>query len=95
MHQEAAGKGAKLVVLPEMFNCPYSNESFPKYAEDIDGGSSDTARQLSGFAADNAVTLVAGSIPETSGGKLYNTCLVFDPHGKQLAKHRKVGQPLS
>ena len=88
--QEAAGKGAKLVVLPEMFNCPYSNESFPKYAEDIDGGSSDTARQLSGFAAGNGVTLVAGSIPETSGDKLYNTCLVFDRHGKQLAKHRKV-----
>ena len=78
------------MVLPEMFNCPYSNESFPKYAEDIDTGSSETAKQLSGFAADNGVTLVAGSIPETSGDKLYNTCLVFDRHGKQLAKHRKV-----
>lgn len=90
MPQEAAGNGAKLIVLPEMFNCPYSNESFPKYAEDINGGSSSTADQLAGFAAEHAVTLVAGSIPESSGDKLYNTCLVFDRHGKQLAKHRKV-----
>eukprot|EP00983_Pelagomonas_calceolata_P008979 292160-Pelagomonas_calceolata.AAC.3 len=36
--QTAAANGAKLVVLPEMFNCPYANESFPVYAEDIDGG---------------------------------------------------------
>ena len=113
--QEAAGKGAQLVVLPEMFNCPYSNDSFPVrarlclqlaastcpveaglcrrmqvYAEDIDAGSSDSAQQLAGFAASNAVTLVAGSMPEASQGKLYNTCLVFDAHGKQLARHRKV-----
>jgi omega-amidase len=30
--QEAASNGAKLVVLPEMWNCPYSNDSFPTYA---------------------------------------------------------------
>jgi Carbon-nitrogen hydrolase len=45
--QEAAGKGAKLVVLPEMWNCPYSNDSFPVYAEDIDGGASPSADMLS------------------------------------------------
>ena len=38
--QEAAAAGAKLVVLPEMWNCPYSNDSFPTYAEDIDAGDS-------------------------------------------------------
>ena len=38
--QEAAAAGATLVVLPEMWNCPYSNESFPIYAEDIDAGDS-------------------------------------------------------
>lgn len=30
--QEAASNGAQLVVLPEMWNCPYSNDSFPTYA---------------------------------------------------------------
>ena len=32
-----------------------------------------------------------GSIPERdTDGKLYNTSLVYDPEGKQIAKHRKV-----
>ena len=60
------------------------------YAEDIDAGTSDSARQLADFAKNNGVTLVAGSIPEASEGNLYNTCLVFDRRGKQIAKHRKV-----
>jgi len=38
------------VVLPEMWNCPYSNDSFPVYAEDIDGGASESAQLLSQVA---------------------------------------------
>jgi predicted amidohydrolase len=37
------------------------------------------------------VTLVGGSIPETSDGKLYNTCCIYSPDGSLLGKHRKVG----
>ena len=33
--REAAAGGAALVVLPEMWNCPYSNDSFPVYAEEV------------------------------------------------------------
>lgn len=93
--QEAAQAGAKLVILPEMWNCPYSNESFPKYAEDIDAGCSRSVSEMSASAKESGVTLVAGSIPESSNGKVYNTCCVFNEQGKLLAKHRKVsmGQP--
>ena len=31
-----------------------------------------------------------GSIPESDGGKLYNTCMVFNPSGEMLGKYRKV-----
>jgi predicted amidohydrolase len=31
-----------------------------------------------------------GSFPEKEGSKLFNTCLVADPKGQILAKHRKV-----
>lgn len=88
--QEASAWGANLVILPEMWNCPYSNDSFPSYAEDIDAGASPSAAALSEAAKEHAVTLVGGSIPEQSEGKLYNTCLVYSKEGKLLAKHRKV-----
>lgn len=88
--QEAASAGASLVVLPEMWNCPYSNDSFPTYAEDIDANASPSADALAKAAAANAVTLVGGSIPEKSNNHLYNTCLVFSSEGTLLAKHRKV-----
>lgn len=77
-----------------MWNCPYSNESFPKYAEDIDAASSASVSEMSASAKENGVTLVAGSIPESCNGKLYNTCCIFDDQGKLLAKHRKVSMDL-
>uniref|UniRef100_A0A7S3R7Z1 CN hydrolase domain-containing protein n=1 Tax=Dunaliella tertiolecta TaxID=3047 RepID=A0A7S3R7Z1_DUNTE len=86
----AAANGAKLVVLPEMFNCPYANESFPVYAEDIDGGNCPSVDALAQAAQQSSVTLVGGSLPERSQGKLYNTCCVFDTKGKLLARHRKT-----
>ncbi|GAB4836962.1 Omega-amidase, chloroplastic [Ancistrocladus abbreviatus] len=90
--EEAAGKGAKLVVLPEIWNSPYSNDSFPVYAEDIDAGSnaSPSTAMLSEVARALKITIIGGSIPERCGDKLYNTCCVFDTDGKLKAKHRKI-----
>ena len=93
--QEAAAAGAQLVVLPEMWNCPYSNDSFPGYAEDVAAGASPSADALSAAAAANGVTLVGGSIPERSAGRLYNTCLVYSSQGRLLAKHRKARRSIS
>ncbi|KAI5669634.1 hypothetical protein M9H77_19487 [Catharanthus roseus] len=89
---EAAEKGAKLVVLPEIWNSPYSNDSFPEYAEDIDAGfdKSPSTAMLSEVARLLKVTIIGGSIPERSGDKLYNTCCVFGTDGELKAKHRKV-----
>jgi omega-amidase len=88
--QEAAATGAKLIVLPEMWNCPYSNDSFPTYAEDIDAKQSPSQDMLAEAAKQHKVTIVGGSIPERSNGKLYNTCCVYDDTGKLLGKHRKI-----
>jgi omega-amidase len=86
--QEAASNGARLVVLPEMWNCPYSNDSFPAYAEDIDGGDSPSVSMLCDAARELNITVVGGSVPERSHGKLYNTCCVVGASGAILAKHR-------
>lgn len=85
--KRAARQGADLVMLPEMFSCPYKSENFPVYAQK-EGGRN--WKRLSECAAENNVYLVAGSIPEEDDGKIYNTSFIFDRKGKQLAKHRKV-----
>ncbi|AFV10711.1 omega-amidase Nit [Thermacetogenium phaeum DSM 12270] len=88
MVREAAGRGAGLVVLPEMFNCPYSNEFFPPYAEQ-EGGY--TWQRLSRMAGERRVFLVGGSVPERGeDGRIYNTSYIFDDRGRQIGKHRKV-----
>ena len=46
--REAAGKGADVISLPEMWNCPYSNDYFREYAEPDDG---ETVSFLSELAA--------------------------------------------
>jgi predicted amidohydrolase len=83
-----AGEGAALVVLPEMFCCPYDSAAFPRYAE-AEGG---LAWQALCEAARRAkVTLVGGSMPEVdAAGRVYNTCYIFDPQGRQVGKHRKM-----
>ena len=84
---EAAQSGADMAVLPEMFNCPYSNDYFPSYAEPRGG---DTWQAMSDCARRNQILLVAGSIPEFDAGQVFNTSFVFDSQGFQIARHRKV-----
>ncbi|XP_053407708.1 omega-amidase NIT2-like [Mercenaria mercenaria] len=85
--KEAASKGANIVALPECFNSPYGTSYFPEYAEPIPGPSTET---LVNAAKENNIYLVGGSIPEEDGGKIYNTCTVYNPNGDLIAKHRKV-----
>ena len=86
--REAADRGAVLAVLPEMFNCPYDNAWFLRFAEPENGP---TAQRLAGLAEETGLTLIGGSIPEIdSEGKIYNTSFCFNPRGEIIGKHRKV-----
>lgn len=85
--REAALKGAKLISLPECCNSPYGNDYFPEYAEPISG---ESVKAFSEMAAENQIYLIAGSIPERDGDKLYNTSTIFNPKGEMINKHRKL-----
>jgi len=87
MIREAAEKGAKVVALPEMFNCPYSNKYFREYSEDAGG---ETVRFLSSLAKELKIYLVGGSIPELENDKVYNTSFSFNKEGEIIGKHRKI-----
>jgi len=85
--EDAAKNGADLIMLPEMFSCPYETEQFPIYAEE-DGAH--TWKMLSDAAKANHIYLIAGSIAEKDDDDTYNTSYVFDRDGTQIAKHRKM-----
>ncbi len=85
--EKAVARGANLVLLPEMFNCPYDNSCFGDYAE-VEGDM--TYQALSVWAKAYGIVLVAGSVPERDGEQLYNTCYIFDENGRGIGKHRKT-----
>ena len=85
--REAADEGAQVISLPEMWNCPYSNDYFRPYAEPADGPS---VSFMSDLARDLGIYLIGGSIAELDGDKVYNTSFSFDPKGEIIGRHRKV-----
>lgn len=76
-----------IVILPEMFSCPYDSRNFPLYAEEEGDYSFNF---LSNIAKTNSIYLIAGSIPEKEGDKIYNTSYVFNRQGKKIGRHRKI-----
>lgn len=86
--RRAVEQGVQMVVLPEMWNCPYSNDYFRSFSEPEDG---DTANFLSVLARELSCYIVGGSFPEIDEeNRVYNTSLSFDPKGQVIAKHRKA-----
>lgn len=88
MINDSADNNADFIVLPEMFNCPYSNDKFIEYGEYEN--ESTTLMAISELASENNVYILAGSIPEYEKDNLYNTSYLFDRTGSIIAKHRKM-----
>ena len=87
MIRAAAADGAGMVLLPEMYVCPYAGSDFLTAAEPADGPANTLMSKLAG---ELGITLFAGSIPELENGHIYNSCFVFGPDGRLLGRHRKV-----
>jgi Predicted amidohydrolase len=94
--ESAAADGADLIALPELWNVGYfASDQYEAAAEPLSGPTFD---RISRLAAENEVSIVAGSIiedlaktrgetPAKSG--LANTSVVFGPHGDRLTTYRK------
>jgi len=93
---QAVSQQADLVVLGEMFSCPYATKFFREYGEQIpaDGEpipeASLTVKTVSDLARSHKIWIIGGSVPEILEDRVYNTCLVFNPSGEIVARHRKT-----
>ncbi|MBN8412706.1 carbon-nitrogen hydrolase family protein [Halomonas litopenaei] len=91
MHSPSA---AELVVYPELHLCSLGMESmsqeayYAAYAEPLDGP---RGRQLAELAREFGIWLIPGTVLERADdGRVYNTAVVYDPHGELVARYRKI-----
>lgn len=85
--REAANKGAKIVILPEMWNTSYALEKLEGLA-DVDGER--TKAFLSQLAKELHVHIVGGSVATKKGDKFYNTMLVYNNEGELVGEYDKA-----
>ena len=80
-------EGADIIMLPEMFCCPYNGRAFRENAEPFGGAVTDALREI---ALRRGACVIGGSMPELDGGRIFNTSFVFDKNGGLIARHRKA-----
>ncbi|MBL4603989.1 MAG: carbon-nitrogen hydrolase family protein [Emcibacteraceae bacterium] len=84
-----AVESPRLVVLPECFDFHGgTTETATAEAECFPDGQS--YNFLSSIAKELGIYLHAGSIIEKFDGKIYNSTVVFDPLGSEVARYRKI-----
>ena len=87
--RDAAARGARLVVLPEVFawRGPAADEA--AVAEPVPGP---VTVRLGALARELGLWLAAGSLHERAAGevRVFNTSCLFDPRGEIVARYRKL-----
>jgi nitrilase len=88
---QAAAAGAQLVALPEYFPLIGATDADRLAARETDGAGP-IQEFLAGAARQHGLWLVGGSIPlmAEDPARLRNSCLVFDPRGKRVARYDKI-----
>ena len=91
---EAAGNGAKIILLPELFErqyfCQERNYDYYSFAKPVD--ENDAVIEFSKLAKEYKVVLPI-SIYERDQNSLFNTVVIIDADGTILGKYRKTHIP--
>jgi len=91
---EAAGAGANIICLPELFRsqyfCQRTDPSIFDLAEEIPGP---TSQRLGKLAGELGAVIVASLFEKRGPGLYHNTAAVFDADGSLLGLYRKMHIP--
>ena len=88
---EAAGEGAKLVLLPEYF-CFMGHQDTDKLALAEPYGDGPIQRFLADAARRHGIWVIGGTLPMKAPepDRVLNTTLVFDPSGREVSRYDKI-----
>jgi len=87
--ERAAGRGARLVLLPEKWNAIADGAELRRHAESLEDGG-ETLDALAGWARDLRIDLVCGSIAIADGDRVGNVSIAFGPDGSRVATYTKI-----
>ena len=91
---DAAGRGAQVVCLPELFQtqyfCQREDHSLFDLAEPIPGA---TSEKLAAAARQHGVVLIASLFEKRAPGVYHNTAAIFDSDGSLRGLYRKMHIP--
>ncbi|MBN1758101.1 MAG: carbon-nitrogen hydrolase family protein, partial [Chitinispirillaceae bacterium] len=85
MVSEAAGRGAELIILPEIFYYPFELQGLRRIAGDEEV----ILRRFKEHARRLGIHLCTGSMVEKRGKRHYNTSRLFGPDGAELLSYSK------
>ncbi len=92
--EKAAGLGAELICLPELFTsqyfCQAEDHQFFKLAESIPGP---TTEKIERICKKLKVTVIASLFEKRAQGLYHNTAVTIDGQGKMIGKYRKMHIP--
>ncbi|HET6522757.1 MAG TPA: nitrilase-related carbon-nitrogen hydrolase, partial [Geminicoccaceae bacterium] len=89
IERAVAEERPELVALPEVWPClTEESEVRERAAEPL--GDGEAYHMLRELAAAHRIHLHGGSLLERDGDRLYNTTVVFDPEGHEIARYRKI-----
>lgn len=89
--EQAVQRGARLVLLPEYF-CLMGQQDQDKVAVRERPGQGPIQQFLADAAKQHGIWIIGGTVPLESpdSDRIYNTTLVFDPKGQQVARYDKI-----
>jgi N-carbamoylputrescine amidase len=94
MIRDAAGRGAKIVCLQELFAtqyfCQVEDHRYFRFAEEIPGP---TTERLCAVAKELDTVIVASLFERRTAGLYHNTAAIIDADGRYLGKYRKMHIP--
>lgn len=88
IRRAAAEEQPDVAVLPEMWNTGFFPKENLEQLCDQDGIR--VKKEIGGLAAELGLNIVAGSVANVKGGKIYNTAYVFDREGSCIADYDKI-----